>query len=382
MLTTKLTGGRQSGVAIGLPFGTQARDAATLTGANGAPVPSAVGQVVYVAYSDAACVTAAAADTQNVANGIVPRSKAFTLVPGSYFWRAFYSGDSQNQPSSSPCQSEAEAVAGVAPKVSSCWKHKPPRRFLITQTDLGAIGFVAPTTVSPGQSINVSLPCDLPANIAAQLAGSSPKLVDFVQSNGKGTIFGGLVRYLNLRDFAVTIPASAFPAHDQASAARRPPKLPFKFFLLKFFFGKLFKALKPIKVNPTPVVTHPTCSGTVPSTFLIYPNHASSPGTTSLLLSCTLPSPAKNGFSSGGAWAPSQVLLYDYASFQNLTLVNGRLTHMNTFPVRAPRSLAFSVIGPLDIDVTLPSGLPSSVYIPVVVTGGADVPSSNVLNIP
>jgi hypothetical protein len=118
----------------------------------------------------------------------------------------------------------------------------------------------------------------------------------------------------------------------------------------------------------------------VPSTFLIFPNHAPSPGSTSLLLSCTLRSPMTNGF--GGVWAPSKVLLYDYGSFQNLSLVNGRLMHLNTFTVRAPRSLAFSVIGPLDIDIRLPPGLPSSVYIPVVVTAGADVPSANVLNIP
>jgi hypothetical protein len=305
------------------------------------------------------------------------------LIPGPYFWRAFYTGDAQNQPSSSPCQSETLAVAGLRQSAPSCRQHKPSRHFKLTQTDLGAIAEAAPTTVSPGGSFNVQLPCDLPANIARQLQGASPQLVDFAHRRSQ-TVFGGLVHYLDLYDFEVTVPG-VFAAHDQASVAggppkKKPPKLPFAFFKLKFFFAKFFKAIKPIKVVPKPTVTHPTCSGTVPSTFLIFPNHAPSPGSTSLLLSCTLHSPMTNGFT--GAWAPSAVLLYDYGSFQNLSLVNGRLMHLNTFPVRAPRSLAFSVIGPLDIDITLPSGLPSSVYIPVVVTGGADVPSANVLNIP
>jgi len=125
--------------------------------------------------------------------------------------------------------------------------------------------------------------------------------------------------------------------------------------------------------------TRPTCSSTPPSTFLISPNRVAKGGGTSFLLACG--HAAATSFQ--GSFAPVKVLLYDEASFRNLKYVNGSLQPISpSFPVRAPLVLSFKVVGPEDIDITLPASIQNGTYVPVIVDSKGEVASQNLLVVP
>jgi hypothetical protein len=112
---------------------------------------------------------------------------------------------------------------------------------------------------------------------------------------------------------------------------------------------------------------------------VIAPAHAAPGGTIGLLLSCQ--KPVSLGFK--GAFAPVKVLIYDEASFRNLHYVNGRLQPISSsFPVRPPATPPFRVVGPDDVDVTVPASLQNGVYVVVIDDGTGEVASENLLNVP
>lgn len=100
-------------VAIGTPV----HDSSTLTGATS----NAGGTVTYTVYSDDQCtISIASGGTKNVANGIVPDSDAVTFnSAGTFYWQADYSGDANNDPAISACQSEIVTVNPNAPGITT-----------------------------------------------------------------------------------------------------------------------------------------------------------------------------------------------------------------------------------------------------------------------
>jgi hypothetical protein len=108
-LTTTLSGGGQTGAAITVVQGTAVTDAASLSG-EGASV--ATGSVTYTVYSNSECTTvAAAAGSGTVSGTSAGASTAIsTLAPGTYYWKATYPGDINNQAASSACGSEVLTV--------------------------------------------------------------------------------------------------------------------------------------------------------------------------------------------------------------------------------------------------------------------------------
>ena len=113
VITTSLSGGGQTGEEITVETGVPVRDSSILKGGNAA---SAGGTVAYSVFSDEDCkVPFASAGTKTVVNGIVPDSDAVTFARyGTYYWIATYSGDGQNNPSSSDCGEEKVTVSGVS----------------------------------------------------------------------------------------------------------------------------------------------------------------------------------------------------------------------------------------------------------------------------
>jgi Glycoside-hydrolase family GH114/Carboxypeptidase regulatory-like domain len=110
-LTTSLSGGGQSGASISVPSGTQVTDSATLSGTNAG---EATGTVTYRVYSNSTCSTEVGSANQvSIATaGVMPGSGPVSLTTsGVYYWQATYSGDSNNESSTSQCGSEVEGVA-------------------------------------------------------------------------------------------------------------------------------------------------------------------------------------------------------------------------------------------------------------------------------
>jgi hypothetical protein len=116
-VSTSLSGGGQSGEKITVPEGTAVSDKATLSGANAS---TATGKVAYQVYSNKACSKlASGAGEAAVSAGTVAASEPKTLAPGTYYWQASYSGDANNNPSTSECGVEVEKVAAVATPCST-----------------------------------------------------------------------------------------------------------------------------------------------------------------------------------------------------------------------------------------------------------------------
>ena len=111
-LSTSLSGGGSTGATISVPASTAVTDKATLSGTNAA---SAGGTVTYSVYSDNKCSDfVAGGGTVTVSAGSVPASSTVSLsTPGTYYWQASYSGDtdSNNAASVSTCGSEVETVS-------------------------------------------------------------------------------------------------------------------------------------------------------------------------------------------------------------------------------------------------------------------------------
>jgi hypothetical protein len=121
-LTTSQTSGSSTGASIEITAGTVGEtDHATLAGAN---VGIATGTVSYALYSTPTCSGPSVfSNTTAVAGGVAGPSSAITtaLSPGTYYWRAAYSGDARNDASASACGSEvltvvpAVVIEGAAP---------------------------------------------------------------------------------------------------------------------------------------------------------------------------------------------------------------------------------------------------------------------------
>ena len=126
--------------------------------------------------------------------------------------------------------------------------------------------------------------------------------------------------------------------------------------------------------STTATPSHPTCASSPPSTYLISPAKVAPGATTSFLLACG--KSVSLGFQ--GAFAPQKVLIYDEASFRNLKYVNGYLQPISaSFPVRPPINAPYRIVGPNDIDVTLPASMAAGTYIPVIVYANGEVASQN-----
>ncbi len=118
-LATSLAGGGQSGASIAVPEGTAVTDTATFVG----PAASnATGTVEYFVYSDSKCFNPVGTfGTVTVNNGVIPSSSPATFsAPGTYYWLAYYSGDSNYPISDTSCGTggEVETVTGATSSVT------------------------------------------------------------------------------------------------------------------------------------------------------------------------------------------------------------------------------------------------------------------------
>jgi uncharacterized repeat protein (TIGR01451 family) len=114
VINTRLSGQGQAGQHITVQTGNPVTDSATLTGESA----DAGGTVTYTVYSDSACATVFGdAGTVNVTNGSVPNSNPVTFTaPGTYYWKAAYSGDANNEAAVSTCTDETVTV--IAPQLT------------------------------------------------------------------------------------------------------------------------------------------------------------------------------------------------------------------------------------------------------------------------
>ncbi len=113
-IATSLTGGNQTGANITVPSGTTVADSATLSGATA----NAGGTVSYTAFTNSACTTGAqsAGATKAVTNGSVANSDPITFnTAGTFYWQAIYSGDANNNGSTSVCTAETVTVTAPPP---------------------------------------------------------------------------------------------------------------------------------------------------------------------------------------------------------------------------------------------------------------------------
>ncbi len=92
--------------------GALVHDSATLSGATS----DATGTVAYTVYSDAACsIVAQGPNGKTVTSGVIPDSDALLFnTAGTYYWRAFYSGDHSNIAASNACGSEILTVIATS----------------------------------------------------------------------------------------------------------------------------------------------------------------------------------------------------------------------------------------------------------------------------
>ena len=98
-------------------IGTAVHDSATLSGATA----NAGGTVTYTVYTDDQCSNVlTGAGTKTVTNGVVPDSDPITFNnAGTFYWQAAYSGDANNNPATSVCQSEIVVVNKNAPSIAT-----------------------------------------------------------------------------------------------------------------------------------------------------------------------------------------------------------------------------------------------------------------------
>jgi hypothetical protein len=108
-LSTTQSGDGFLGAAVTVPQGAAVTDLGHLSGTHAG---TATGTVTYNVYKDSKCTVAAApGSVATVVKGIPGPSSAVKPKAGTYYWRASYSGDAANSPSSSACGSEVLVVA-------------------------------------------------------------------------------------------------------------------------------------------------------------------------------------------------------------------------------------------------------------------------------
>ncbi len=98
-------------------LGGSMHDSSTIAGATA----NATGTVTYTVYSNNQCSTVFAnGGTKNVTNGVVPNSDSVTFnTPGTYYWRAAYSGDLNNNSAVSGCQDEIVTIGKQIPAIAT-----------------------------------------------------------------------------------------------------------------------------------------------------------------------------------------------------------------------------------------------------------------------
>jgi lysophospholipase L1-like esterase len=118
-LSTSLSGGGKEGESISVVEGTKVKDKATLTGKNAS---KATGKVTYSIYSESGCKTLVkSAGEVTVSGESVPASSEEELEAAkTYYWRAHYGGDENNDESTSPCTEvlTVQANTSLATKLS------------------------------------------------------------------------------------------------------------------------------------------------------------------------------------------------------------------------------------------------------------------------
>ena len=108
--TTLSTTSAQAGILV--------HDSATLANITS----NASGTVAYSIYGSPSCVSPlTTAGVKSVTSGVVPNSDPVLFnTPGTYYWQAVYSGDSQNSAATSSCQSEIlTIIATTTPPIAS-----------------------------------------------------------------------------------------------------------------------------------------------------------------------------------------------------------------------------------------------------------------------
>jgi hypothetical protein len=138
-LTTQLSSqGIEPGSSISVEPGVKVTDSANLSGGNQFASPT--GTVTYKVYKKPNCTDAVGNTTTKVTIGAgasVPASnKIFLNNPGTYYWQASYSGDTNFASSTSPCGSEVEYV-------------KAPTNLSTTLSSPGVVS-ANPMSVAPG----------------------------------------------------------------------------------------------------------------------------------------------------------------------------------------------------------------------------------------
>jgi hypothetical protein len=107
-----------------------------------------------------------------------------TLAPGTYFWTVVYSGDSANQPSTSPCGFETLTIAGpllVSPGATS------------VALNLATLG-IGCTTVPCTVAVTITRPAFLRADVARHAGKSQPPVAALatgrvtIRKNGAHTV--------------------------------------------------------------------------------------------------------------------------------------------------------------------------------------------------
>ena len=165
-VTTSLTGAAHSGGRISVPAGTAVTDAASLAGGNAG---GATGTVSYTVYSDATClIPVTSGGVEIVSRGAVPMSQPVTFnTPGTYYWRAMYSGDGLNSLATNNCGDEVETVTSSAPSQALdhflCYTAAPPTA--------GGPGFKVPANV---RLINQFSPGGFVPRIGGEDLGCNP----------------------------------------------------------------------------------------------------------------------------------------------------------------------------------------------------------------
>jgi len=157
-------------------------DSATLTGATS----DAGGDVKYAYYSSLTDCNAGTfaspggtgAGDKAVAAGVVPNSNDATFnAAGTYYWRAFYSGDANNDPASSACVDETLVVGKASPTVTT--QASPDVTLGVNGSDLTDSATLSGATSNAGNVITFQLFSD--ANCQIQVGSDVTTAV-----NGNG----------------------------------------------------------------------------------------------------------------------------------------------------------------------------------------------------
>jgi len=153
-VTTSQTSGTTTGANISVPAGTiDETDQAILAGTHSA---TATGTVAYGLYTNSSCTgTAVSSSSESVTAGKPAASAPITtaLSPGTYYWRASYSGNAANDAGASSCGSE---VLTVTPAATT-----------------GGMGTSTSTTVTV--TITCSGPCTVTLTLTIPTASSARK---------------------------------------------------------------------------------------------------------------------------------------------------------------------------------------------------------------